>query len=1097
MTEISSKPSQTLRWRLLQALVILLAIVIVALVALWVGRKSLAQRAVQSWCGSIELSCSGEFSELGLSSASLKRFAITNGTDTPFSADAIDVSYSWEGLTEVRVKSVKLETPIIRGVLERDGISFYGLETAYQDDGSETSSSSPPPHVAISNGTAVLQTDAGEISAAFEADGRLIEDGTVNIVLTPAHLEQGDARLIWTRGDVDLQFFGGAVTGQVNIDIEHADLADMSAQNVHVNADITDGDGELKLMMKGAADIVSHGERLSKDIIFSVTASAARPNADERFDVLSALRSFSLDASASELVDPKLGARAISLLADLTSDDRVLAGPIAIGAEAVSADYVEIDHASVSGDITLADDVEGEPVFGYDGKFLLRGVDASGTDPGKALKPADLPSVVQPHAAQVRRVLEEGLSKFDFGASFQANVDNKHWELIAREPIALQADNGLTVALEPFPTQPWLTVSDEMMLLSGLVKSGGGGGPDFQTYLEEVSWRDGALKLFARDGVLEDWDVEGAMIHAQYAGLSFEQAETSRFFIDGEIALAGDIADLSLERTRLFGKLEGAYGSEGWRVQTADGKCVGLTMGGVRSGTIALDPLAIALCPTDGRFVRQEAGATVGRINLGDINLPFVTGDSSGTFVFDGAQLDWSSGDELELTIKGRSLALPMVFGETTLNISSAAPTVSAFVRDGPLRIVAALDDTVFSGTMIPANVRADAFKFEGLAAEAGLEGVLRADTVHISDLAADPLYEPLVSDLEAVLRDGAIDMNGALLNEKTQTAIADMRLQLHLAELNGTAQLKIRPLIFQPGGLQPTALSERLRGVLTSTSGELSGQANIDIVEGEPNGTGNVTVRALSFDTLKAGSVSGVNGQINFSDILGLQSEPHQVFTIDEINPGVPLTGGLIQFQLNGAETTTLEAAHWPFAGGMIRIIPTEWTLGSDSENVMVELVDIELAGLIETLKVPDVLATGTVSGAFPIEFVGANVMVRQAVLRTDEQGGTFAYLGSATETLKGQNEYADFGLEAIKKLDFSVMEIGLDGNLIGRLLLSMDLLGANPDVLDGAVFKFGLTVDSDLVPLLDSLSRAPTESYISEGLALERERAEREQNE
>ena len=519
MTEISSKTPQILRWRLLQALVIFLAIVIVAIVALWVGRKNLAQRAVQSWCGSVELSCSGEFSELGLSSASLKRFAITNGTDTPFSANAIEVSYSWEGLTEVRVKSVKLERPIIRGVLERDGFSFYGLEAAYQDDGSETSSAASPPHVVISDGTAVLQTDAGEITAAFEADGRLIEDGTANIVLTPAHLEQGDARLIWTRGDVDLQFLGGAVTGQMNIDIEHADLADMSAQNVHVNADITDGAGELKLTMKGAADSVSHVERLSKDIIFSVTASAARPNADEKFDVLSALRSFSLDASASELVDPKLGARAINLLADLTSDDRVLAGPIAIEAEAVVVDNVEIDHVSMSGDVTLADDVEGERVLGYDGKFLLRGADASGTDPVKALKPTDLPSVVEPHAAQLRRVLEAGLSKFDFGASFQASVDTKHWELIAREPIALQADNGLTVALEPFPTQPWLTVSDEMMLVSGLVKLGGGGGPDFQTYLEEFSWHDGALSVFARDGVLEDWEVEGAMIQAQYLSL--------------------------------------------------------------------------------------------------------------------------------------------------------------------------------------------------------------------------------------------------------------------------------------------------------------------------------------------------------------------------------------------------------------------------------------------------------------------------------------------------------------------------------------------------------------------------------------------------
>ena len=1014
----------------------------------------------------------------------------------PFEVRTIGLTYRLSGLMRVEIEGVMLDAPVIRGEVDDEGVSFFGLERLYERDESAAASSEPSPQLSIEGGAIYLDTAAGQVAAQFEAQGRLIEDGYIHAQIMPASLQHDTASLNWSRGEVDLQFDRGAVTGKIDISIEQANLGALSAQMAQINADMTDRDGALHVIVNASAGTISQGERRGTGLKLDLVGRAARPAQGEVFDLLGALQSVTIEGQADALVDGATRLEGVALIADMVAEGRQLSGPLGLTADGFASDLVQMGAVSVSGDLAYGETEAGGAALAYDGQFVLREIDGSGAGVLDALDPSKLPTLAEPHVRRARGVLARALANFELGASFDAAWSEGQWQVRADEPTLLKAASGLMLVAEPLAGQAWLDYTQDRLIMSGLVQLEGGGGPDFQTYLNDLTWRDGGVEVFARDGVLEKWVVDGAAVSVQFDGLSFQpgqQGEASRFFVDGEVAVSGDLAGIALETTRLFGKIEGAQGSEGWRVQTAGAQCVGLTMGTARSGTVTLSPLAVTLCPVDGRFVRREAGRTVGQIDLGDIEVPFSTIDSSGVFNFADAKLDWVSGDALRMTIRGQRLSLPMRIGDRSLEIDSSGPAVSAIVGGGPLQILAALEDTRFGGTMIPARVRADAFSFDGMAADAGFEGKLRGVGVHISDLDADALYEPLITDLDGDLRDGAIGMTGVLRNEKARFGIADFRLDLDLTELDGTAGLKMRPLNFAPGRLQPTALSERLRGVLTSTRGVLSGQADFNIAGGALDGTGEIVLEDVSFDTFKAGTVTGVNGRIVFEDILELRSEPHQVFTIDELNPGVPLKNGVLQFQLNGADEMRLETARWPFAGGTIRVRPTVWSVNELNQDIMVELSEIELAELVETLKVPDLVAAGTVSGTFPIVFEGANIMVHQAVLKADESGGTLGYTGNATAPVEGQNELADYAFEALRNFNFTVMQLGVDGNLIGRLLLSIDMTGHNDDVLDGKPFKFGITVDSDLLPLLTSLRNLPNEAYIFEAIMLEREAAER----
>jgi len=418
-------------------------------------------------------------------------------------------------------------------------------------------------------------------------------------------------------------------------------------------------------------------------------------------------------------------------------------------------------------------------------------------------------------------------------------------------------------------------------------------------------------------------------------------------------------------------------------------------------------------------------------------------------------------------------------------------------LEGGPIKIAAKLGQTIFGGSMVPANVVADAFSFDGQTSDSGVDGEMRAGHVRIADLNADPVYQPLIAELGATMHEGIVTLSGPIRSQAKGVVIANADMRLHLAEFNGEASVVMEPLSFSAGGFQPVHLSELLRGTLTNARGGMNGRADFLIEDGALSGVGHVVFDDLILDTFSAGTVSGVNGRIDFSDMLALTTLPGQEIKIGYMDPGVPLNNGVIKFQIVEGTTTRLESAVWPFTGGELGVLPTVFETGgavSRADTIIVEARAWKLDQLIEVLRVPDLKATGTVSGRFPIDLEGANIMIRDATLEADEAGGSLAYTGSMTETVKGQNQYADYAFDALRDLDYTVMRVGASGNLIGNIIVTANLLGRSDDVLGGAEFDFNISVDSNLSQLLRTASTATSETYISEAYRLRDEQKAQE---
>ena len=158
----------------------------------------------------------------------------------------------------------------------------------------------------------------------------------------------------------------------------------------------------------------------------------------------------------------------------------------------------------------------------------------------------------------------------------------------------------------------------------------------------------------------------------------------------------------------------------------------------------------------------------------------------------------------------------------------------------------------------------------------------------------------------------------------------------------------------------------------------------------------------------------------------------------------------------------------------------------------VIIEADEWDLHSLLGLFSLNDLDIAGRASGRFPIEIVGANAYLRDAFLRSIEDG-TLSYRGDVGESASTANEYAGMAFDALRNFEYEVLGVSANGNLVGNIVLGLQMQGHNPDVLDGQLFKLNISIDSELAELVHagsmSASVQSTQDMITDLIREERE--------
>lgn len=367
-----------------------------------------------------------------------------------------------------------------------------------------------------------------------------------------------------------------------------------------------------------------------------------------------------------------------------------------------------------------------------------------------------------------------------------------------------------------------------------------------------------------------------------------------------------------------------------------------------------------------------------------------------------------------------------------------------------------------------PAAVAVEGLAF-GLKAGNG-RASLDITGLKIEDRAARPRFAPLSLIGHGRIENGNAGFDGRLAAAGGKLA-ADLAAQHDLGKGAGRLTFELPRTDLGGAGIEIETVAPVLAGQVTGLGGHVAATGRVDWHSGEIVGSrGELRLEEVGFATLPA-EVAGLDGIIEFSSLLPPATPPGQRLGIAFLDPGVPLVGGEVVFQLGPGPLLAIERAGWPFAGGTLVSRGTEIDLAAGFEKATLDVEDVAISELLEIVAVADLSGTGRLTGKLPLVIEDGTPAIRGARLAAGE--GVIRY-GSeqAAQVLASQGGSAELVAKALRNFHYDRLVFTADGPLTGEIVAGVEIDGANPELYAGKPIELNVTLQGDLRPLIQSAS-------------------------
>jgi len=222
-----------------------------------------------------------------------------------------------------------------------------------------------------------------------------------------------------------------------------------------------------------------------------------------------------------------------------------------------------------------------------------------------------------------------------------------------------------------------------------------------------------------------------------------------------------------------------------------------------------------------------------------------------------------------------------------------------------------------------------------------------------------------------------------------------------------------------------------------------------------------------------------GLEGQLAFlgdQEALALARSP---FRLQRVQAAIPFTdsstivSGSMSL-LSGQTNLMIQQGTTHLLGGRVTASPL--TLDSDqpSQQIMLTVDGLDLSQILALEQQDSVKGTGSLSGSLPLQINLPEVEVRKGRLKAHPPGGTLKIDLSQSEAhswLQSQPNL-DLVVQSLQNFQYHTLDIGLDYQKSGILLLDTRLEGKNPEHQRGRPIHFNLKIEENIPALLQSLS-------------------------
>ena len=465
-------------------------------------------------------------------------------------------------------------------------------------------------------------------------------------------------------------------------------------------------------------------------------------------------------------------------------------------------------------------------------------------------------------------------------------------------------------------------------------------------------------------------------------------------------------------------------------------RCVTPAFTSLALGAVTLDKRQLTICPAGGRAIVQSGprGITAA-LGISALALSGRLGETPLLLNTGPVGLAWPG----TLTVRGADVVLGPRDTATTLHL---ADLVAQLGKDFTGKFSGV--DAKLAAVPIDLSGAAGDWRFAG--------GVLTLSGVRFaaSDRFAPARFKTLAGeDAVLTLKDNRITANALIREPESHREVMRVAVRHDLATARGSADLMVDALVFDKGkivpgkvgGLQLKTLAPQFQGVIADAEGTVRGRGLVNWTADTVTSTGSFGTDKMDFSAA-FGPVHGLSGTLVFTDLIGMVTAPHQTLRVASANPGIEVTGGVVDLELMAGQVVRLNGAVWPFLGGKLRLAPGDLRMTvNEPRRFRLEIEGLDAAQFLARMELANLSATGTFDGHLPLEFDANGGRITGGALISRPPGGAVSYVGALS--YKDLSAMANFAFDALKSLDYSSMTIGLDGNLAGDVVTRVEFAG------------------------------------------------------
>ncbi|HYD88965.1 MAG TPA: YdbH domain-containing protein [Vitreimonas sp.] len=1022
------------------------------ILGLWLARLPLAHFMIGAALAERGAEADFQVASLDLNGLTLTdlRFGAETAPDAAIAR--LEARWRWRGLAP-ELEAVRITEPLLRLRLDRQGrLSAGALDRIGGPTPSRERLSIPPVLLQVVDGTLLLEAPFGTVNGAFRANGRIGENFTATALINETSrpgenyaLDRGGAELVVVSNDDTIALrFSAQVAHLVwdGADVENARVLALARTPLDLGR--IDGEIAWRIVALNAASVDAtqlagglNGEAAMREDALEIAVWRANATADAQTLRLEDV-SLQRPRFAAEAESTGAGARARWSLGGARFD-----GVGLISQQPAAAGRLFIDsEGAVSGDALVT--------------MARTALDAEAQDSLRDALPDVDGAPIDPTFERARNALDAAADNFTLSAPIIIGEDSGGVRLSLVAPAEARAATGALLRLSPLRRDtPGLVLQWPGPRLHGAValELSGGGAPTAALLLDTLS--SSAEAPFEADGTLSlaNWRAGSASIVAEELGVSISVLPDGAGRVDlrGPARITGPLGDGEVRDLVAALDLAISWG-DGWRV-TQERGCLPVALGGLDVAGLSFAGGRFSLCPLGGALIAADrydnltGGFSVRQLALNG-RLAGPRGQPARVSAADViGRFSGRSGD-VTLAVAAQAPALTIAMDQDrTLALRMQRITANAHIADS-WRVEGGFVAGTLADPTLPGSVSA----IEGTWSAAPDEDddlvvrIVAAEALLTANRPASederPLFNPLrLVNVDAVLSQGVVDANGAILLQAQERQLASFTAQHLMDPGTGTARIVAADLTFGPN-LQPYDITERTRGFVENVTGSADIVGDIAWTRDAITSTGRVRLNGVSLATATIPIVENVNGEVFFDDLFALTTPPGQMLNVGLLNPGVAVTNGRVRFQLMSEQRVAIEQAEFDFASGILSMRPNTITLGSDETRFELALRDVDAASLLDTLNVPDLQATGRLEGSFPLILTRRSAFVEGGVVRAQGEGGTISYTGNAGQSATGVSRIA---FEALRSFRYDTLSLTLDGDLNGDVVSSIEFTGRN----------------------------------------------------